>query len=1644
MKAGLYLSKLIIFSIVLFGLSVNAISQTVTYNFTGDIQSFVVPANVTTISIAASGAQGGNGVGTGGRGAIMSGVFTVVPGHLLNVLVGEQPVAGANTGGGGGGSFVWDVTAGNVLLIAAGGGGGGGIFTDANNGLDAVAANDGTNGGGGAFLYGGAGTSGNGGVAPTGTCNNTYAAGGAGWLTDGAGGLGLCVNSTGGQTPLNGGAGGAYGGSAGINGPGGFGGGGGSQGQCDWTGGGGGGGYSGGGGGVYDCGFEEGGAQPGGGGGSYNIGTSQSNTVGNTGNGVVTITIPNYLPTFVNGSPQALTLCENGSIDISSLLTVNDINSGQTLTWSVSSPAVGTLSGFNTTATSIDGNVTPSGLTYTPIPGTSGTDAFIIMVDDGNGGTATTTISVTINPLPTLSVDSIKSYCPGGTRTNLYYSGLANTATQFPYTGSIQTWTVPAGVTKITITAKGAQGGGESYWGGIGGGNGAIISGDVTVVPGHVLSILTGGQGATANEVGGGGGGSFVWDNTTSTLLMAAGGGGGAGSDFDLETAYPGNDASAGTDGVNGYTMTSGAGTAGSGGVQPAGYETWASGGAGWLTNGNDGTPEGCEFSSTGGITPLGGGNGGTGGGTSGYNADGGFGGGGGGNARCGAIGGGGGGGYSGGGAGGEVFLGDFFPAGGGGGSFNGGVNQSNSVGNTGDGAVTIGYAVYSIVWDATAHGSGFADATDSLLRSSPLSVPVSGSAIPGTYNGSLTIDNGTCTSITYPITVTVNPIPSVTAPGNQTICNTASTAEVDFTGSAVAGTTYSWTNDNSDIGLATSGNGNIVSFPAANSTFAPIAGHITVTPTANGCPGPSQTFTITVLPSPDVNPSLNQDICNQTSTTSITFSGDVPGTIFTWTNSDETIGLGLTATDSIPSFTGTNSGPDPVTANILVTTSANGCTGSSNSFTITIEPTPMLSSPRNPDPLCDSTIFDYEPTSETSDVSFSWVRDTVAGNPAAFGTGNPFEMLVNTTTDPVVVKYVYTLVSAASCVHVDTVTVVVNPDPMLTSPLNPASICDSTLFTYVPTSATLGTTYTWTRDSIPGISNAAGSGSDTANEILMNTTPDPIAVNYVYTLMANGCSNMQTVSVTVNPRPMLSTPVTPAAVCDSTLFTYVPNSATTGTTFSWSRAAVTGITNAAASGVDTIIETLVNTTVNPIVVVYVDTLKANGCVNTQNIDLVVNPRPMLSSSLTPPSLCDSATFNYTPLSATVGSAFSWSRAYVLGIDLPAGTGTGNPNEQMINNTNDNLDVTYAYTITANGCSNTENVVVVVHPTPTLSSVLSTTACSGASFLYIPTGYAFGTTYTWVRPRVAGILPATHSGTGNITDTLTDSLLTPITTNYIVILTANGCSHIQTVTVTVNPAPPVLAITTHPASSLCAGTFYQNFGTSTIPPADQHYDWAATNGTVWATGDNKQYCIVSFPNPGNAVVTLKSSISGYGCVTNSTFDVTVGSSVSDNPEVIFYSGQFLCLQNNADSYQWGYDDAATMDSTLIAGEINPNYFNSAPDFTHLYYWVMTTHNGCSQKSYYNVPTGITNVNAGVTDVKIYPNPTNDFINVDINTTVAGDIEVQVLNMLGQKLNTTPATDHKARINVASLPAGVYLVDCYREGVKIAAARFIKN
>jgi hypothetical protein len=200
----------------------------------------------------------------------------------------------------------------------------------------------------------------------------------------------------------------------------------------------------------------------------------------------------------------------------------------------------------------------------------------------------------------------------------------AQTTTNFTYTapGSPQTYTVPAGITKLNVVATGGGGGGNR--GNNRGGLGAVVQATVTVVPGEVLTVVVGGRGADSNNNGsssvGGAGGYNGGGNGSYT----GGGGGGAtdlrravanGSTGDYFTsrnallvAGGGGAADSGPAGGAGGTPNGGNGVSGQGGPAGQGATTTALGGGYLGSNGTGGNANPNNFNAAGGGGYYGGG----------------------------------------------------------------------------------------------------------------------------------------------------------------------------------------------------------------------------------------------------------------------------------------------------------------------------------------------------------------------------------------------------------------------------------------------------------------------------------------------------------------------------------------------------------------------------------------------------------------------------------------------------------------------------------------------------------------------------------------------------------------------------------------------------------------------------------------------------------------------------------------------------------------------------------------------------------------------------------------------------------------------------------------------------------------------------
>ena len=212
----------------------------------------------------------------------------------------------------------------------------------------------------------------------------------------------------------------------------------------------------------------------------------------------------------------------------------------------------------------------------------------------------------------------------------------------------------------------------------------------------------------------------------------------------------------------------------------------------------------------------------------------------------------------------------------------------------------------------------------------------------PITATISVTPTLNTCVGTPSSYTITVNPTPTVMVPANIIVCNGAQIVTTNFT-SPVSGATFTWTNSNTAIGLSVNGTGNIPAFNATNTGTAPITATITVTPSANNCTGTPSTYTITVNPTPTVVVPTNIVVCPGAVVTGSAFTSPTTGTTYTWTNSNTAIGLPGSGVGDVPTFSATNTNTGAIIATITVTPTANTCPGTPSSYTITVNPLPVI-----------------------------------------------------------------------------------------------------------------------------------------------------------------------------------------------------------------------------------------------------------------------------------------------------------------------------------------------------------------------------------------------------------------------------------------------------------------------------------------------------------------------------------------------------------------------------------------------------------------------------------------------------------------------------------------------------------------------------
>jgi hypothetical protein len=332
--------------------------------------------------------------------------------------------------------------------------------------------------------------------------------------------------------------------------------------------------------------------------------------------------------------------------------------------------------------------------------------------------------------------------------------------------------------------------------------------------------------------------------------------------------------------------------------------------------------------------------------------------------------------------------------------------------------------------------------------------------------------------------------------------------------------------------------------------------------------------------------------------------------------------------------LTNTTTSQKPVIYQITMT--ANGCSKTEN-VTVLVNPTPTVTVGLSNNAICSggsSTVTATPGFGVTSDYDFFWTVPNGVANPGnvasftAISTGTYLVSIKNKTT---------------SCESVNaSATLTVNSLPTLSSSLTPSAICSAGNFLYTPTSATANVAFSWTRATVVGITQAGTTGVGNVNETLTSSSTNPLTVRYVYTLVNNNtlCTNTQNVDVVVYAKPVLNVIAVPS-ICSGSTFSYAPTSnQDPNVDFTWTRAVVVGISNAAVTTPRTGSpeEILLNTSLSDVTVSYIYTLtnRVTGCTSTATVSVSVKPVPFLVSK-PDASICSGEPVNYPINSSLVG-----------------------------------------------------------------------------------------------------------------------------------------------------------------------------------------------------------------------------------------------------------------------------------------------------------------------------------------------------------------------------------------------------------------------
>jgi gliding motility-associated-like protein len=745
--------------------------------------------------------------------------------------------------------------------------------------------------------------------------------------------------------------------------------------------------------------------------------------------------------------------------------------------------------------------------------------------------------------------------------------------------------------------------------------------------------------------------------------------------------------------------------------------------------------------------------------------------------------------------------------------------------------------------------------------------------AAQGTVTYTITPSVGTCVGLPIDVTVTVNPIPTVTSnPTSQAICSSTSTA-INLT-SSPGGANLDWTTVETNATGSSAGNGSAI-FQIL-STTGTSSGTVTytITPSMSGCVGTPIDVPVTVnpVPSATATPSV-QTICSA-SAASIALSSLPVGATFAWTITESgtagaTAGNGSTINQTL-STTGTTQG----TTFYTITPTLGTCVGSSITAMVSVNPVPVVTATPSVDALCSGSTTNVLLTSLPG-TTFDWTVSQTGVSGASGGTGSSIAQTL-TTLGQAVGTVTYTVTPTLNgCVGTPVdVVITVNPIPTAIATPTAQTICSGDVTGISLSSTPAGATFDWTFSQTGTTGAAAGNGNLIAQTIDATSTNSGSVTYTITPTFATCVGSPIDVVISIGSNPIATATPSVQTICEGTATSIALTSAPAGATYAWTVSQI-GASGASAGNGSNIAQTLNAIGTVPGTVTYTITPNVGTCVGLPiDVVITVNPTPVVSSNPTSQAICSATSTNITLTSSPVGASLDWTVNEIGTSGATAGNGSTIAQTLDVTGLTSGT-TTYTVTPTLSGCVGLPiDIVVTVNPTPVVSATPTTqTICSTTSPSIALSSTPTGAGFSWTVSE-SGTSGASAASGFTINQSLTATGLTQGTATYTISPTLGACigSPID-VPIFVNPIPVVTA--TPASATICSGA--ATGITLSSSPVGATFDWTVVesnvSGASAGTGNGINQVLSSTSTAvGTATYTVTPTLNG--CV-GSPIDVVI-------------------------------------------------------------------------------------------------------------------------------------------------------------------------